>query len=177
MLDPLDPEVWKTVRRAVHRGQSASLHCAIASTNPDGRAYVSPIGSVRLGEPGCGTYLDVFNAQLGANLEHDPRITVMAVDSGLGTWARALIGGRFATPPGVRLVGEAGPARPATDAERRAFERALRPALLTRGGKAMWGRLDDALARDLSFTGVVPVRIGSTTAGLWPVRTPSTSVN
>ena len=176
-LDPLDLEVWRMVRRTVARGRSTSFHCAIASTNPDGRAYVSPIGSVRLGRPGSGTYLDVFNAQLRRNLESDPRVTVMAVDSGLVTWLRALISGRFTTPPGVRLLGEVGPARPATDDEMRTFQRSVRPALLTRGGKAMWGRLDDVLARDITFTGVVPVRIGSTTAGLWPTRIRSTTAS
>lgn len=174
-LDPLDLDVWLTVRRTVARGQSASFHCAIASTNPDGRAYVSPIGSVRLGSPGSGTYLDVFNAQLRRNLDRDPRVTVMAVDSRLVTWARALISGQFATPPGVRLLAEAGPARPATDDEKRDFQRSVRPALLTRGGRTMWGRFDDLMARDLSFTGVVPVRIGSTTTGLWPTRSRSTT--
>lgn len=172
-LDPIDPDVWRTVRRTLARGQASSFHCAIASTAPDGRAHVSPIGSVRLGQPGTGTYLDVFNAQLRRNLEHDPRVTVMAVDSGLRTWARALITGRFATPPGVRLLGEAGPARPATQEEQEAFRRSVRPALLTRGGKALWGRFEGVLARDLTFTGVVPVRIGATTAGLWPSRAPS----
>lgn len=176
-LDPLDLDVWHLVRRTVARGQSASFHCAIASVNLDGGPYVSPIGSVRLGQPGRGTYLDVFNAQLRKNLERDPRVTVMAVDSGLVTWARALISGQFVTPPGVRLLGEVGPARPATDDEKRTFQRSVRPALLTRGGKAMWSRLDDLLARDLSFTGVVPVRIGSTTAGLWPNRTRSTTAS
>lgn len=176
-LDPLDPDVWRVVRRTVARGQSASFHCAIASIAPDGGPYVSPIGSVRLGQSGTGTYLDVFNAQLRKNLERDPRVTVMAVDSGPITWARALIRGQFVTPPGVRLLGEAGPARPATDDEKRTFQRSVRPALLTRGGKAMWGRLDDVLARDLTFTGVVPVRIGSTTTGLWPNRTRSTPAN
>ncbi len=111
-LDPLDPDVWRTVRRTVTRGQSTSLHCSVASTTPDGLPYVSPIGSIRLGQPGCGTYLDVFNAQLRKNLEHDPRVTVMAVDSGLTTWARALLSGHFATPPGVRLLGEVGGAGP-----------------------------------------------------------------
>ena len=174
-LDPLDPDVWRLARRTLARGQSASFHCAIASTNPDGHPYVSPIGSVRLGEPGVGTYLDVFNAQLRKNLDLDPRVTVMAVDSGLRTWARALISGRFPTPPGVRLLGEAGPGRPATDDEKQAFQRSVGPALLTRGGKAMWGRFDDVIARDLTFTGVVPVRIGSTTTGLWPRQTRSTT--
>jgi uncharacterized protein len=169
-LDPLDPDIWRTVRRTVARGRSASFHCAIASTNPDGRAHVSPIGSVRLGKPGSGTYLDAFNAQLGKNVERDPRVTVMAVDSRLLTWAQALISGRFSTPPGIRLLAEAGPARPATDEEKQAFQRSVRPALITRGGKAMWGHLDDVMARDLRITGVVPVRIGSTTAGLWATR-------
>lgn len=167
-LDPLDAEVWKLVRRTVGRGRRTSLHCAIASTTPDGDPYVSPIGSVRVGEPGSATYLDVFNAQLRSNLDHDPRVTVMAVDSGWVTWGRALAGGRFTTPPGVRLIGEASPARPATEDELRSFERAVRPALRTRGGRAMWGRLDRVMARDIDVTGVVPVRIGTMTTNLWP---------
>lgn len=166
-LDPTDPDVWRTVRATVARAQSSALHCAIGSTMPDGSAHVSPIGSVSLGDPGCGTYLDVFNAQLGRNLEHDPRLTILAVDSRKPMWVRALLRGRFETPPGLRLRATAGPARPATDAEIDRFQRAVKPALLTKGGKAMWGRPEALRARDLVIAEIVPVRIGTMTRGLW----------
>jgi hypothetical protein len=72
-LDPADPEIWERVRATVGRARSSSLHCAIASVDPDGNPHVTPIGSVAIGPPGTATYLDVFNVQLGRNLDRDPR--------------------------------------------------------------------------------------------------------
>lgn len=166
-LDPADPDVWRTVRTTVARARSSALHCAIASTMPDGSAHVSPIGSVSLGEPGCGTYLDVFNAQLGRNLDHDPRLTILAVDSRKVMWVRALLRGRFETPPGLRLRATAGPTRPATEGEVDRFRRAVKPAVLTKGGQAMWGRPEALQARDLVISEIVPVRIGTMTRNVW----------
>jgi hypothetical protein len=170
-LDPTDPAVWAQVRHTVARSRTSTLHCAIASINADGSPHVTPIGSVALGRPGEAYYLDVFNVSLGRNLDRDPRCEVMAVDSHLSTWLGALLGGRFTSPQGVRLIGTAGPARPATDAEVERFRRAVRPALLTRGGRALWGRSDRYRARDLAFHAVVPVRVPRMTAHLWPTAT------
>lgn len=60
VLDPTDSRVWREVRRTLAGALRSSLHCALASTGPDGHPHVSPIGSLRLGAPGRGTYLDVF---------------------------------------------------------------------------------------------------------------------
>jgi uncharacterized protein len=166
-LDPADAAVWRQVRATVSRAQRSSLHCSIGSISPDGQPHVSPIGSVHLGEPGRGVYLDVFNVQLGRNLEHDPHLTLLAVDSSLTTWLRALVKGRFPTAPGVRLVGTAAEARPATQAEIERFQRAVRTTLWTKGGRAMFGRTSHIRARDLTFTDVLPVRIGTLTKHLW----------
>jgi hypothetical protein len=56
----------------------------------------------------------------------------------------------------------------------RRFARSVRPALLTAGGRTMWGRTEGLRARDLTVTGVVPVRVPRMTAHLWPTagRTP-----
>ena len=166
-LDPTDPAVWRQVQRTLARAQRSSLHSAIASIGADGHPHVSPIGSVRLGAPATGTYLDVFNVQLGRNIDHDPRITVLAVDSSPATWLRGLVEGRFPHPPGVRLVGTASPSRPATQEEIGRFRRSVRPTLLTKGGRALFGRVDHVSARDLTFTGVIPVRTGTLTSHLW----------
>lgn len=167
-LDPTDPAVWQQVRSTLRHAQSSSLHCSIASNGPDGQPHVTPIGSVMLTEPGHGIYLDVFNVQLGRNIDADPRLTVMAVDSGRRTWLTALLRGRFATPPGFRLIGTAGPARPMSSDEGDRFGRRVRVALRTKGGAQLWGRREHLQARDLTFTEVVPVRIPRMTTGLWP---------
>ena len=126
-----------------------------------------------LTDPGCGVYLDVLNVDLGRNLDREPRLTVVAVDSRRRAWLTALIRARFDSPPGRRLVGTASPARPLTEHERDRFRRRVRLALRTKGGRRLWGRDGHYLARDLTFTEVVPVRIPRMTTHLWPPKAAS----
>lgn len=172
-LDPTDPVVWQQVRATLRCATSSSLHCAVASIGADGHPYVTPIGSVMLTEPGRGVYLDVINVHLSRNLDRDPRVTVMAIDSRRTAWGRALLRGRFDSPPGVRLVGTAGPKRPLRDDERERFERRVRLAVRTKGGRQLWGDSARFRARDLTFTAVTPVRIPAMTEHLWADRASS----
>ena len=158
-LDPLDPDVWQLVRATVGRARRSALHCSIATIAPDGTPHLTPIGSLAAGAPGQASYLDVFNVQLGRNLDRHPACTALAVDAGRATWVRALVRGSFERSPAVRLLAVAGPSRPATDAEIERFQRSVRPALRTRGGRTMWGHPERMRARDLTVTGVLPVRI------------------
>lgn len=75
-------EDWAMVRRLVPRTIRSSLHCSIASLNPDGSPHVTPIGSFLPTEKGRGVYFDAFNAQLSANVDRDPRVTILAVNGG-----------------------------------------------------------------------------------------------
>ncbi len=166
-LDPADPAVWHQVRATLRCATSSSLHCAVASIGVDGHPHVTPIGSVMLTEPGRGVYLDVINVHLSRNLDRDPRVTVLAVDSRRSAWMRAMLRGRFDSPPGVRLIGSAGETRPLRDDERERFERRVRLAVRTRGGRQLWGDPAKFRARDLTFTAVAPVRIPAMTEHLW----------
>ena len=172
-FDPTDPAVWQQVRATVRGASASSMHCAIASIGADGRPHVTPIGSVMLTEPGHGVYLDVINVQLSRNIDRDPRVEVLAVDSRRRTWLRGLVRGRFDTSPGVRLIGVAGESRPLRDDERERFQRRVRWAIRTRGGRRLWGDPARFHARDLTFTGVVPVRIPAMTEHLWTSSSPS----
>jgi hypothetical protein len=174
-LDPLDPLVWKTTKSVFHRARASSLHCAIASIDLDGSPHVTPIGSVLLGDPGSAVYFDAYNVGLGRNLDRDPHCTILAVDSSKASWLRALLRGRFDTAPGVRLIGTVSPARPATSAELDRFRRAVRPALRTRGGRLLWGHPERFRARDVTITGVQPVRISTMTRCLWATETTETA--
>ncbi|WGX97189.1 pyridoxamine 5'-phosphate oxidase family protein [Nocardioides sp. L-11A] len=162
-LRPTTPDDadWLLARRVVRRAVATSLHCSVASTNADGSAHVTPIGSVQLTAPGTGFYFDVFNRRLAENVARDPRVTIAAVDSGAVMWGRSLLRGRFVRPPGVLLVGTVGPARASTPAEVTRFHRVLGPLLRTPGGRALWGTLPRV--RDLSVESVHPVRLGTMT--------------
>jgi uncharacterized protein len=167
VLDPADPQVWQTAKDVVNRARASSLHCAVASINSDGSPHVTPIGSVVLGEPGAAVYFDVFNVTLARNLDRNPQCAILAVDSRKSTWLHALVRGHFDVAPGVRLIGSVGPARPASSVELERFRRAVRHALRTKGGRQLWGQPERFQARDITVTGIHPVRVPKMTQHLW----------
>jgi hypothetical protein len=155
---------WRDASRLIRRTIRSSLHCSIASTNPDGTAHVTPIGSLLLTQYGSGVYFDAFNVRLAANVDRDPHVSILAVDSSPLMWVRSLAGGRFVRPPGIRLIGTVGPARPSTPAEADRFRRLVGPLMRTRGGQMLWGSLP--VARDVKIDRIEPIGLGAMTASI-----------
>lgn len=149
---------WPGVKRMFRRGLRSSRHFAIATVGEDGGPHLTPIASVILTEPGKGFFFDIFTERLGENLDRDPRVCVLAVDSGLRFWLGSLLRGRFADPPALRLLGTAGPRRPATPEERERWLRRVRPVRRLVGYRLLWGHLDHV--RDLTFDAAIPVGMG-----------------
>ena len=160
---PITDEEWADAQRVVRRAVRTSLHCSIASTNDDGSAHVTAIGSLQLTDRGSGYYFDVFNTTLARNVLREPRVTIAAVDSGKLMWLRSLLRGKFAASPGLTLVATVGPPRPSTPEEVAGFHRLLGPLLRTRGGRTLWSRLPQV--RDLSVHAIRPIRMGAMTRG------------
>jgi hypothetical protein len=144
---------WEVARTVVRRSVRSSLHTSIASRNADGSIHVTPIGSLILTDVGRGFYFDVLNRTLACNVERDPQITILAVDSSRTMWLRSLLRARFVSPPGVRLEATAGELRRSRPDEIRAFQRVLGPLLFTRGGQKLWGRLPVVREVEVSSVG------------------------
>lgn len=157
----ISDDQWSAVRSILRKANGSSLHASIASANADGSAHVTPIGSLMLGAKGVGMYLDVFNSGLAANVDRDPRVSILVVDSRKVMWLRSLLGGAFVACPGVRLIGSVGPARPTTPAEIDRFGRHIGPLRRTRGARAMWGSLHTA--RDVTITRAQNLNLGPMT--------------
>ena len=145
---------WTVIRRVIAR----SLYCSIASIDEDGRPRVTPIGSVYLDHGGKGYFLEKFTSGLPFNIDRGSPICLMAVDIRIGFWLRALLKGRFTSPPAIRLRGIAGPRRDVTEKEREFFLRKVSKLRWTRGYTLLWG--DFRYARDLDFSTEIPVRLG-----------------
>jgi hypothetical protein len=158
----MSEQTWTTTRRIVRNSARTSLHCTITSTNADGSAHATPIGSVILTEPGRGYYFDIFNRQLSRNLDRDPRATILAVDSSKYLWSRSLLRGRFLRPPGVRLTTTISPCRRATPEEVARWHHFVGPLLHTRGGRLLWG-FTCANVRDITVNDVVAINLGPMT--------------
>jgi len=153
---------WHETRAVFNRAFASSMHFSIASTGPDGEPWVTPIGSVLLTEPGRGIYFEEFTQRLRRHVREDSRITILAVDSRKLYWIRSLVGGRFPTPPGLRLRAQVmGPRRRATEAERERWLRRVRMFRGTRGHELLWDRL--GFVRDFEVLSTEPVRLGGMT--------------
>jgi hypothetical protein len=156
---------WPEVERLFRDALASSSHYAIASVTQEGQPHVTPIGSLILDRPGHGYYFEAFARQLPKNLEHNRQVCVLAVNSGFWFWLKSLLGGRFGSPPGLRLLGTAAALRPATQEEIERWQRRVKAARPTRGHKLMWR--DMKMVREIDFHAIEPVRIGPMTSGLY----------
>lgn len=155
---------WAMARKIFQRALRTSLHYAMATVGEDGRPHLTPIGSVLLNDHGRGIFFDIFSSQLSQNLDRDPRVCVMAVDSGKGFWLASLARGRFTAPPALRLTATAGRRRPATPTEQQRWLRRVRPVRRLKGHQLLWRNLTHV--RDLTFHTALPVHLGAMTKHL-----------
>lgn len=156
---------WKEIQRVVRHGQISSMYCSIASAGPDGMPNITPIGTVFLRDDGTGYYFDQYTGLLSQNLETNPKVCLMAVNASSRFWFWSLFGGRFISPPGVRLYGTVGALRPATDEELQRVRRRVGPARWLKGGRMLWS--DFSHVRDVQFTSFRPVRYPVMMHGMW----------
>lgn len=152
---------WQAIRRLFRKSFASSFHYAIATVAKNGEPHVTPIGSLVLGAPGHGFYFEEFPSDLPRNLESNPQLCVLAVNSSRLFWLSSLIGGKFKELPAVRLYGTAGKTRQATGKEIALWQRRVRSVRWTKGHAMMWRTMKTV--RDIEFTRVEPVRIGEMT--------------
>lgn len=161
MANSTDELDWPATRSLFRRAFRSSFHYSVATVGEDGAPHVTPIGTVMLTEPGRGVLFDVFTSQLTRNLDNDPRVCVMAVDTAKRFWLTSLARGRFADPPALRLSGSAGPRRSATMEEQQRWLRRVRLTSRLKGHKLLFGNF--TYVRDLTFEVAIPVRFGAMT--------------
>ena len=159
-----EPGQWTELRRLAGSTFKSSLHFAIATVNADGTPHLAPIGSLILTSPGEGYFFEVFADRLCANLDRGSAVSVLGVISSSSLWLRALIAGRFESPPAFRLSGVAGARRASTDAERKRWREKVRVFRWLKGHDLLWGNLDTV--RELHFHALEPVRLGAMTSRL-----------
>ncbi len=155
----LNEHEWQAARELVKQAN----HVSVATVGQDGQPHVSPIGSFSLHPTEHrGYWLEKFPGNLPSHLEADQRVQIMAVQGGVWFWLKSLWQGNFTGPPAVRLVGTAGPLRPATDEERERFQKRVRMVRSLKGAKYLWTGM--AVARDVTIEEILPVTLGT----MWP---------
>ncbi len=117
------------------------MHVNIASVSIEGIPNITPIGTVFLNDDGTGFLLDSFSKQLAENLQTNNNICISAVNSSKLFWLSSFIQGQFSSYPGVRLYGELGDLRPATQEEKLKVNRRIQSLKWTKGSKLIWSDL------------------------------------
>ena len=152
---------WQEVKKLFRNSFKSSFHFAIASINEKGEPHVTPIGSLILGRPGHGIYFEKFPKQLPKNYRGNRNVCVLAVNSSKWFWLKSLLGGRFKSPPAIRLHGVAGELRDATDVELALWQKRVKTVRFTKGYDAIWRGM--SRVRDIEFVKIDPVQIGTMT--------------
>lgn len=158
-------ENWREVKTLFRESFRSSFHYAIASVTESGEPHVTPIGSLILGKPGHGFYFEEFTQHLPRNFGSNRQICVLAVNSSRLYWIKSLIGGRFASPPAVRLHGKVAEARDATDREITHWQNRVKSVRFSKGHAMMWRNM--RRVREIQFTRIEPVQMGEMTRDNW----------
>jgi len=156
---------WQQICDVVARGQASTIYCSIASIGPDGVPNVTPIGTVFLRDNCTGYYFDHYTSALAENLDANPNLCLMAVNSSRWFWFRSFLIGNFISPPGVRIYGKAGTLRAATSEEISLIEARVKPTKFLKGSRILWSNFTHV--RDITFTSFRPVKYPKMAEGLW----------
>ena len=156
---------WKTIQMLFQESRGSSTHYAIATVNEDGSPHVTPIASLFLREDKAGFYFDEFPVHMSRNLERDPRVCILAVNSNPQFWQKSLVAGKFETPPAVRPMGSVGKKREGTAEEIAMWHNHVKLARGTKGHDILWKNM--RMVRDIQFDSFEPVLMGEMTQDLW----------
>jgi hypothetical protein len=155
---------WDEIRKIFEEAYKSCFHFAVATVNPDGWPHVTPIGGLSLRDDKTGFYFEEFPSRLPQNLKRNPRVCVMAINADKLFWGRALMDGKFPSPPGVRLLGTAGETREGTADEIELWQKKIGFTRSMKGYKVMWEGM--RRVRDIKFDAFEPIYLGSMMAGL-----------
>jgi hypothetical protein len=156
---------WKTIQMVFQESRGSATYYAIATVNADGSPHITPIASLFLCEDRTGFYFDEFPVHMSRNLERDPRVCILAVNSDPTLAIKSFLAGKYETPPAVRLMGSAGKKRQATEAEIAMWQDHIKIARGTKGHDILWKNM--RMVRDIQFDSFEPVLMGEMTQDLW----------
>jgi uncharacterized protein len=156
---------WPQIKLAFDAAIKSSLHSAIATVGADGFPHVTPIGFVFLRDDYTAYYFEEYTKRIPENLAHNPRVCLLLVNSSSFFWLSSLFKGKFASSPGIRLMGTAGARRTATEQEKAAYRARVKPLRKLKGYDMIWRDLGHV--RDVALERFEPVSYPQMTEHLW----------
>ena len=155
---------WKEIKIHFNRSFRTNYYVSIASVDKDNNPTVTPIGSLFLNNNRTGFYFEKFPTKLPLNRQNNPNICVLAVNSNIWFWIKSLFIGKFKKYPAIKLYGQLGDKRHATDIEIKRLNNRMKSTKGFKGNSYLWGKME--YVRDVSFTRAEKINLGEMTEGI-----------
>jgi len=157
-------ENWDKIRTHFSKSFATCLHVSIASVNTENNPTSTPVGSLFLNKDQSGFYFEKYVTKLPTNAHFNKKICVLGVNSGKLFWIKSLFTLKFSKPPAIKLYGELGDQKPATDTQVSALKKRMKATSRLKGHKYLWG--DVQFVREINFTKVEKINLGKMTTHL-----------
>lgn len=155
---------WIQIRKHFNRSFRTNFHVSIASVDKEGNPTVTPIGSLFLNNNQTGFYFEKFTSKLPDNYKHNKNICILGVNSGMFFWLSSLFKGNFKSYPAIKLYGQLGQKRKATDIDIKRLNSRMSSTKWLKGNHYLWGKMD--FVREITFTKAEKVNLGKMTGKL-----------
>lgn len=155
---------WDKIRKHFNKSFSSNFYVSIASVDQDNNPTVTPIGSLFLNDNQTGFYFEKFPTKLPEHAKSNPKVCLLGVNSGRLFWIKALFRERFSDYPAIKLYGELGARRKATEKDLARLNRRMKITNGLRGNTYLWKKME--FVREIKFTKAEKINLGKMTAEL-----------
>ena len=152
---------WTAIRWHFNKSFNSNLHVSIASVDSENNPTVTPIGSLFLNDNQTGFYFEKFPSKLPEHAKTNPKVCLLGVNSGRLFWIKALFREKFSDYPAIKLYGELGERRKATEKEISRLNRRMKTTKGLKGNKYLWGKMESV--RVIIFTKAEKINLGKMT--------------
>ena len=155
---------WIEIRKHFNKCFRANFHVSLASVDKEGNPTVTPIGSLFLNSNQTGFYFEKFPTKLPENSKDHKNICILGVNSSIFFWLTSLFNEKFNSQPAIKLYGQLGDKRKATDIEIKRLNARMRTTKWLKGNHYLWGKME--YVREITFIKAEKINLGKMTENL-----------
>lgn len=155
---------WSKIRKHFNISFRSNFYVSIASVDSENNPTVTPIGSLFLNDNQTGFYFEKYPSKLPIHSKANRNICVLGVNSGTLFWLKSLFRGKFGNYPAIKLYGELGERRKATEKETNRLNKRMKTTNGLKGNKYLWGEME--YVREVFFTKAEKINLGKMTSEL-----------
>jgi hypothetical protein len=134
---------------------------SVASVDQNGIPTVTPIGSLFLNDNQTGFYFEKYPTSLPEHAKQNKQVSVLAVNSSSLFWIKSLFSMKFSSHPAIRLYGQLGQRRKATEQDLQRLKRRMRATRMLKGNAYLWGKME--FVREIEFQKAEKMNLGKMT--------------